>query len=68
MPYPSISVGDIIELEGLYFMVRPFGFSEISKEEFAKVDKFAPLGSLAYTDRVNIFETNPIMIKGIEVL
>lgn len=49
-------------------MVRPFGFSEISKEEFDKVDKFAPLSSLAYSDRENIFETNPIMIKGIEAL
>lgn len=68
MPNPSISVGDIIELEGRYFMVRPFGFSEISKEDFDKVDKFAPFGSLAYSDRENIFETNPIMIKGIEVL
>jgi hypothetical protein len=68
MPSPSISVGDIIELEGRYFMVRPFGFSEISKEDFDKVDEFAPLGSSAYSARENIFETNPMMIKGIEAL
>ena len=47
---PSVSVGDIIEKGDKYFMVRGFGFSEITKEEFDKIE--GPLGFRAY-DNIN---------------
>jgi hypothetical protein len=32
-PFPSLSVGDVIEVSGLLFIVRPFGFAKISRRE-----------------------------------
>lgn len=34
---PSVSAGDIIELLGRYYDVRPTGFQEISHEKFEKL-------------------------------
>lgn len=42
LPFPSVSMGDIVELDDRYFMVRANGFAEMTKEEFDKVD--GPLG------------------------
>jgi hypothetical protein len=50
LEFPSVSVGDIIEKGDKYFMVRGFGFSEITKEEFDKIE--GPLGASAY-DNIN---------------
>ena len=47
-PFPSVSVGDVIEKGNKYFMVRGAGFAEMTKEEFDKID--GPLGFRAYNN------------------
>lgn len=34
MPHPSVSMGDVIELNQKLFLCQAFGFKEISKEQF----------------------------------
>ena len=41
---PSVSVGDIAQINGRYFMVAPTGWIELSKEEF---DNLTPPTSLS---------------------
>jgi hypothetical protein len=36
-PVPSVSVGDVVELNDKYFMVAGMGYFEISKETFEKL-------------------------------
>ena len=36
-PYPSVSVGDIAEVNGRFFMVLGSGWGEMTKEEFDNV-------------------------------
>lgn len=45
-PHPSVSVGDIVEMNDKLFMVRSCGFEEITEEEFGKIE--GPLGFNAY--------------------
>ena len=35
---PSVSVGDVIEVEGSYHEVKPTGFREVSQEEFESMN------------------------------
>lgn len=35
---PSVSVGDVIELDGKYWMVAPIGFKSITQEEFDSLE------------------------------
>lgn len=35
---PSVSVGDVIELDGKYHEVKTCGFTEVTKEEFDEMD------------------------------
>ena len=35
-PYPSLSVGDVVKVEGRNFLVKSLGFGELTEEELAK--------------------------------
>ena len=40
-PFCSISVNDVLEIEGQYFIVRCCGFDRLTKEEFEECHKMA---------------------------
>ncbi len=35
LPHPSVSVGDVIELFGRFYLVKPVGFAELTAAELA---------------------------------
>ena len=49
-PIYSVSVGDVAELNGHYYMVMGAGFEEISKEEFNKLQP--PTSDYAYRQAI----------------
>lgn len=46
----SVSVGDVAELNGHYYMVMSYGFQEISKEEFDSLTP--PTSNYAYQNSI----------------
>jgi len=50
-PFPSVSVGDVIEYEiaeGKYWMVLPIGFKKLTQKEFEELNP--PTSLMAYKD------------------
>ena len=43
----SVSVGDVVEIDGTYFMVMPMDWKQLTKEEFDSLTP--PTASYAYT-------------------
>ena len=47
MPFPSVSVGDVIQVGTRYFMVMPVGFRELTRVEFDGLVPPTALGAYA---------------------